>query len=1104
MATAKERAEIELVINNKVAKNSLKELRLELIEESRILDKMKKDDDPAGWQKQAEKVGILRMAVKQANDEINAAAGSLKKLSFSWKDIAGGLVGGNIAMQAIDKITAAIPALIGKAGELSDALADVSKQTGLTGGRLEYLDNELKKIETRTSVEELRNLASVAGKLGYDTAEDILAFVRAADMINVALGEDLGGNIEEVTNDIGKLVEIFDMKDEYGIEKAMLMIASGINTLGASSAANEGYLVAWSKRFAGIAPNAGISIADTLGMAATMDILGQSSEMSATNIGKMIIALGKDVPYFAKVAKMSVTEFSNLLKTDGNEAFIRVLEGARNTTKGVEGLANMLKTLGIDGSEGAAVIGALVNKLDLLREQQDIANKSVSEGVSVQEEFNIKNNNSAAILEKISKVLSNLVERAASKFEPVIRVFGKWFGVVNDLDEKISDLKKSQEDLGKAETNLPKLISKYEELRIKSVLTKDEQAELKRVVKEIADMVPGAVTQFDKYGNAMWINTDIAKNYLKVLRDIFNTKQGDTSDALKKEADLLEKRAAALQKLLNAGKMRNDSDRIGGGGLGGGSLGGGFGVVTALSDSQIKKYSAELAGVQKKLAEVKKQEAQLSGGTKSNSDKIAPPPKKDPPGENDNSDLNGPDKNKAKYNNDFILKNQQQLTLALMEEQQKELQAAQYKYDEMRERAKGHAKDIATINEQQVQEIQQINDKYNKKYLGDFDKTIRGQLKFLNNQSKEENEYQQKRADDRAKRADKELFEINDHYQKEIAQAKAKGESIVELEKEWRSEVAKLNADRGQKDTDDFLRNIFDSYRSDMAMAQETGANKEDIIKAHLERLRALREKYGTMDVEQQKKVNQEIARTDRDLLAIRISNIEKLGETLKLGGQVMNDVLSLAASNQNEYAEFQKAIALFQIAVESGLAVAKAITVSTPGDPWSTALRIATAVAAVTSGMLKAKQMMSEAHQPSTPAFRYHGGPTDIGSIYKDTSGNPEGWVTRPTLFDLGPRSYIAGEGHKAEYVLSSAMLKDPAIADFVGGVEALRQQRYFENGGSTALAAPRTTGVTANPNARMERLLEALLEKDGGWNYSVFEKYEEHINDVRSRASA
>ena len=75
----------------------------------------------------------------------------------------------------------------------------------MTREEVEALNEEFKKMDTRSSREELNRLAGEAGMLGKNTQEDVMGYVRAADQINVAL-DDIG---EGATETLSKLTNIF-------------------------------------------------------------------------------------------------------------------------------------------------------------------------------------------------------------------------------------------------------------------------------------------------------------------------------------------------------------------------------------------------------------------------------------------------------------------------------------------------------------------------------------------------------------------------------------------------------------------------------------------------------------------------------------------------------------------------------------------------------------------------------------------------------------------------------------------------------------------------------------------------------------------------------
>lgn len=302
--------------------------------------------------------------------------------------------------------------------QYDEALVDAMKTTGLSRDEIEELSAELKKFDTRTAQNELLSLARVGGKLGISGKEDLLEFVSAADKINVALKEDLGGDAEAAIGQIGKLVDIFQLKGQMGLERAMLSVGSAINELGAASTANEGYIVNFTNLLAGIAPNASISIDKILGLASTLDANAQAAETAATAIGQTITAMFKKTETFAEIASMPFEEFRNLLETDVNAALIKVLEGM----KGDQGLFDIVDAMGemhLNGQRATTVLGALANNVEMLKEQQSLANEAFREGTSLTNEFNTKNESATAIQEKLKKRITETSVEIGQKLMPL-------------------------------------------------------------------------------------------------------------------------------------------------------------------------------------------------------------------------------------------------------------------------------------------------------------------------------------------------------------------------------------------------------------------------------------------------------------------------------------------------------------------------------------------------------------------------------------------------------------------------------------------------------------------------------------------------------------
>ena len=463
MAKGKERAVVDVVINNEAARKKVAELSEELETLTRkkrealkggdlglanALDKevRKVRSELNQYRKEVVDVDHVRNLNRVPLNQLQAAHRSLRRelqlLNRDSKEYAatlnkiqrietqiqqaqgkkttggssrwGAYLGGAAVVASVEQLAdRAVKAYT----RLDDKMADVQKTTGLTKEEVKGLDEELDKIDTRTSREDLLELGRVAGKLGIQGKEDIAGFVRAADQIKVALSEDLGGNVEESINQVGKLVGVFHLEEELGLEKSMLSVGSAINSLGASSKANEGYIVEFTNRVAGVAPGAGVSIQNVMGLGATMDNLAQSAEVSGTTYGQVMMGMQKKTQDYARIAGMSLEDFRKLLDEDANEAFLKFLEGLGSVD--METRVKMLSSLKLDAQRSSQVLGVLADNTDMLRQQQALANEEFAKATSLTEEYNTKNESAAAIVEKRRKVMDRALTDLGEKLFPL-------------------------------------------------------------------------------------------------------------------------------------------------------------------------------------------------------------------------------------------------------------------------------------------------------------------------------------------------------------------------------------------------------------------------------------------------------------------------------------------------------------------------------------------------------------------------------------------------------------------------------------------------------------------------------------------------------------
>lgn len=364
-----------------------------------------------------QQIEVIEKRLKELGHGADQTGNSLIKTGNRLNQYIGTIVAGGASLIAM---WSGVKKATNEFAHFDDVLADVQKTTNLTKNGVKDLNAELAKIETRTSQEDLLGLGRIAGKLGYTDIKDITEFVRANNQIIVSLNEDLGGNVEETVNKIGKLVDIFKLKDLYSTEEAFLKVGSSINELGMASTANEGYMVEFARRMAGVAPLAGITIDQILGLGATLDQLGQSEEVSSTSLSKMFLSMAKNAEVYSKYAGMQITDFKNLMEKDFMAAFTKVLSGVKDNAAGMTELAATLGDLGEDGGRTIGVLGSLANNVNVLKASMDLASISMVEGTSISAEYAIKNQTAAAKLEIAQKKVKEFWIELGEKLMPVM------------------------------------------------------------------------------------------------------------------------------------------------------------------------------------------------------------------------------------------------------------------------------------------------------------------------------------------------------------------------------------------------------------------------------------------------------------------------------------------------------------------------------------------------------------------------------------------------------------------------------------------------------------------------------------------------------------
>lgn len=374
-----------------------------------------------GMQRGTEQFKQMELKAKQLKAELQAvraegvAQESWIKRSADWFNRMQGLALGAVA--AISGITFTVKKCVEEYAKMDDEMTNVRKYTGQAAEEVERMNEDFKKMDTRTPRQKLNQLAEDAGRLGITSTAAVEDFVDAADKINVALGDDLG---DKAVSQIGKLAQMFGEDKTKGLRGAMLATGSAVNELAQNSSASAGYLVDFTARVAGVGKQAGFTQAQIMGLASVLDQNMQQDETAATAVQNLLAKMFQDSAKFAQIAGLNVKEFAKTLKEDANGALLQFLAAMR-AKGGFADLAPMFEEMKMDGSRATGVLTVLADKLDDIKTAQDLASEAYSEGTSVLNEFETQNENVQAQLDKASKKFLDLSIELGQKLYPAAR-----------------------------------------------------------------------------------------------------------------------------------------------------------------------------------------------------------------------------------------------------------------------------------------------------------------------------------------------------------------------------------------------------------------------------------------------------------------------------------------------------------------------------------------------------------------------------------------------------------------------------------------------------------------------------------------------------------
>lgn len=363
--------------------------------------------------------------------DIDKVTGAAKKQGGAWSTALKNLTAYVGLFQLFSMLQGVITSAIKKNFEYSSSLTDIRKVSGLTSEEINNLSASLAKIESRTSLDGLAKLAYEGAKLGMGEygSEGLAGFVRAADQINVAIGEEMG---EKSLPALSKLVETMGLIPKMGIEKAMLATGSAMFKLSATSTATSGNIVEFAKRLTGVSRTAGITADQLLALGSASDALFLAPEVSATAISKFIVSMQRNHKEIEADLGLQKGIISKMFEAGKSiEAMVMIFEKLREKGN-MSQMGDIFKPLGSNGQRLVTTMVTMAKNVDLLKDHLYEAETAFEEATAVTNEYNMQQTSAVGILDRAN----NLWEKAfvsTEGVENVKQLAQIWYDMSNEM-----------------------------------------------------------------------------------------------------------------------------------------------------------------------------------------------------------------------------------------------------------------------------------------------------------------------------------------------------------------------------------------------------------------------------------------------------------------------------------------------------------------------------------------------------------------------------------------------------------------------------------------------------------------------------------------------
>ena len=390
-------------------------------------------------------VDSVRNNARNMTQQLDSSFGRLKQSLFSVQGAIAGIGIGDFVRRSIQSFV-----------EFERGLANVGKTTDIAGQQLQDLGKQIIEMSQRLPVarNELLNIAASAGQLGVEGSANILKFTEVIARLGFASnlsGEEAATILARVINVAGESIDTVDK------------LASSIVYLGRTSAASESEIARMVIELSKGTAQFKVSSANLVGLGTAMREFGQQPELARSAILRTFLELknatdmgGQQLKTLAMLTGMTGDQFKKSFQQDAFGAFMSFIGGLKSVIEQGGNAAQVLASLGLNGTEINAVLPLLAVNYDRVTERVQQANKAYQENVDLNKVSQKAFDTTAGKIQLLKNAFTELLRKVGAEAAPAFNnlldkliafsssdaaiVFGKALGAVLQLIADNADL----------------------------------------------------------------------------------------------------------------------------------------------------------------------------------------------------------------------------------------------------------------------------------------------------------------------------------------------------------------------------------------------------------------------------------------------------------------------------------------------------------------------------------------------------------------------------------------------------------------------------------------------------------------------------------------